>query len=1360
MTDRTNRSGSPWTLFAGTPMSLYRRARNSFGLVISSVVIVLGACGDRDPVAPGLNPQPSPPGQAIAHVECVASISQRQVTCSPISGTAAGGASAAIIVGGQNEFVTLTSSNVASAGGIFSFDVTVTNLLPQPMGTEDGVTVHPDGVRTFFHTGPNTTAGTGAVSVLDPDGVATFTATNQPYYSYGQILQPDETSAPRSWQVSYDPGVEAFAFTIYVSAPVQHEEGWVGVTPESAEILPDGTVQLSGIVYDHVGRVQSETITWGSTNEAVATVDVSGLVSGVGAGVATITASATITRGGNPVAVSGSAVVTVNTPIVGSDITFEALANRTLAIDEPRGLRNAVVDPDGGVINIVSDTVTTAAGGTVAFASDGAFTYLTAPGVIGRDSVEYTAIEGADTVSAWLKLVSERRVWHVRGGEPGGGDGTDALPLPHLTSLSSLWAAGDMVLVESGDGSAIQAGVTLPDSVGVIGEGIVASLSLPLNGQPETLLMPGVAPVISRSTAGAAVTLGLDNTLRGLSVQAAAGAAIAGATFGTLTTSELSLTAVGPALDLNGGMLAGSIAALTSLGSATRGLSLVDVGGALAPSGGAISSATTQAIFVSGGSVTLTYPHAIAHSGSGPLLRVEGAHTGTVALSGSITGTTGTGLSFDNADGGYTVSPSATLTLATPAAIDIANGSDGTFEFSSNVDVSHTSGAVIPFTVSGSAPTVTVNGDVAKSGTAAGALVNITDQTGGTVTFQNGTLSATAGDGILLSNADGTTNFNGTTTLNGGNARVRVLSGSNGSISFASTSSITNPTDQVITVQSSAPTFTYSGSFTKNNNANVGVLVQNNTGGTISLTGAPKTLSTGTGNAINVLTNAGSAINLQGGSLAITTTTGTGLNVSGGGTIQVTGAGNTIASSGGIALNVTSTTIGASGLSFQSISANGGPNGIVLSNTGATSGLRVTGSGAHGSGGTIQNTTGADGATAGNGVYLLNAANVDLSWMNFSNHTNHAIYGSGVTNFNLTRGRITGVNGTSTAADEGSVSFNNLYGSSSITSSYIEGGFEDNVRIVNGFPAATTASLNRFTMTADTIGHNGVTGNNGVLIAGYGNAVMNATIENSRFTGSSANNIGYVINENASGDIVIRNNVLTNNHPNRVPGNFGMYVAHASNGGVTYLVDGNSVRHSLGSGIEVDRGAGGTGAMTGSITNNTVGAAGEANSGSEQGSSIFVGMVGAGQTATHTTTVSNNVVRQFTNFGIYLYNSGTGNNYLNATVQNNNIAVPSPNSTSSGFPTSGFRILNGTATGHDGRMCLVLTGNTVSQTSTSISGEVRVWGRFATRTAIPGLAGDVNAFLAAQNTITPAGGSLGAVLATSTNPFQTTCPPV
>ena len=48
---------------------------------------------------------------------------------------------------------------------------------------------------------------------------------------------------------------------------------------------------------------------------------------------------------------------------------------------------------------------------------------------------------------------------------------------------------------------------------------------------------------------------------------------------------------------------------------------------------------------------------------------------------------------------------------------------------------------------------------------------------------------------------------------------------------------------------------------------------------------------------------------------------------------------NTITSGPGTALNVANTTIGASGLTFQSISSNGGTNGIVLNTTGTLGGL-------------------------------------------------------------------------------------------------------------------------------------------------------------------------------------------------------------------------------------------------------------------------------------------------------------------------------------------------------------------------------------------------------------------------------------
>ena len=55
---------------------------------------------------------------------------------------------------------------------------------------------------------------------------------------------------------------------------------------------------------------------------------------------------------------------------------------------------------------------------------------------------------------------------------------------------------------------------------------------------------------------------------------------------------------------------------------------------------------------------------------------------------------------------------------------------------------------------------------------------------------------------------------------------------------------------------------------------------------------------------------------------------------------------NILATTTGTALNVANTTIGGEDLTFQSISANGAANGIVLNTTGALGGLTVTGTAA------------------------------------------------------------------------------------------------------------------------------------------------------------------------------------------------------------------------------------------------------------------------------------------------------------------------------------------------------------------------------------------------------------------------------
>jgi hypothetical protein len=117
-------------------------------------------------------------------------------------------------------------SNLAYDGGTgqFTFDVTITNLYPRSMGTTDGTTPDANGVRTFFHSGPDVTGGTGVASVV-PDGFSTFTAAGQPYYQYSGallgadgILSPNETTSAKTWTLVMPPTVISFSFTLGIAA--------------------------------------------------------------------------------------------------------------------------------------------------------------------------------------------------------------------------------------------------------------------------------------------------------------------------------------------------------------------------------------------------------------------------------------------------------------------------------------------------------------------------------------------------------------------------------------------------------------------------------------------------------------------------------------------------------------------------------------------------------------------------------------------------------------------------------------------------------------------------------------------------------------------------------------------------------------------------------------------------------------------------------------------------------------------------------------------------------------------------------------------------------------------------------------
>ncbi len=262
-------------------------------LAVCAVPLLANGCSDLpvDGSPPAVTPAgPSAWRNFAVAVTCTASVAESSLTCKqPRPGPGALGPNF-LIVGGQNQFVRLASSGVSYDGSdIFQANVTVTVLFGQPMGTTDGVTS--TGVRVFFHSGPTMTGGSGVVTVANADGTDTFTGTDQPYHLYPQILSTNTPSAPKTWRWHVPPTVTTFEFEVYVEGDVVYPDGWVVVQPHPWYVMPGGQLQLGATVLDVVTRDVGGAVTWSSGDDAIATVDGTGLVGGVAPGVVDIAAS-------------------------------------------------------------------------------------------------------------------------------------------------------------------------------------------------------------------------------------------------------------------------------------------------------------------------------------------------------------------------------------------------------------------------------------------------------------------------------------------------------------------------------------------------------------------------------------------------------------------------------------------------------------------------------------------------------------------------------------------------------------------------------------------------------------------------------------------------------------------------------------------------------------------------------------------------------------------------------------------------------------------------------------------------------------------------------------------------------------
>jgi DNA/RNA endonuclease G (NUC1) len=210
-----------------------------------AAVLVLASC-DRLAVTPEALPTVPAP-VALRLLECEATVASPTVRCSD----AAPGAGRATLIGGQGTYVQLRSSDVSynSGTGIFSFNATVQNLLPQAMGTRDGLAVDSLGIRVFFLGQPTVTGGSGSASVANPTGVGTFTGSGQPYFQYTELLAPGDTSNALNWQLNVPSTATTFSFSVAVATQVAPALIIYEVMPN-----PSGVVDTSGEWFEIYNR--------------------------------------------------------------------------------------------------------------------------------------------------------------------------------------------------------------------------------------------------------------------------------------------------------------------------------------------------------------------------------------------------------------------------------------------------------------------------------------------------------------------------------------------------------------------------------------------------------------------------------------------------------------------------------------------------------------------------------------------------------------------------------------------------------------------------------------------------------------------------------------------------------------------------------------------------------------------------------------------------------------------------------------------------------------------------------------------------------------------------------------------------
>lgn len=610
--------------------------------------------------------------------------------------------------------------------------------------------------------------------------------------------------------------------------------------------------------------------------------------------------------------------------------TYTAVGNVQLVVAAAGVLANdRDVDDAAGPssLAVTAFDATSAAGGPVAVAADGSFTYTSPPGFEGIDTFSYTVTDDeGQTDDATVTVVVESIIWFVDNTVAPGGAGTSDDPFHALASAELASSDGHIIRVRRGDGTDTNhdVGIDLKPRQKLIGAGV----ALVVGGivlEPSDPLGP---PIISHTDH--VVDLADEVEVRGVAIEANAVAAEHGirgiGVSGQIQISDVAVTGNGN----HGGIL------LTASPSADVSLTDVELTAGDDP---ALLVTNVQSVAVAG---------ACDFSSAGTVMDID-----ATTLTGTVQSLTGARAQFDG------IGPASSFAVATTTTLTDPPGT--------GLLVQNSPGVNLAF------GTTSVTDTAIGAGNTATAVDLGTGNAGATIAFTSLAVVADGGTGLRT----------GAGTVDVGAATSSIAATGGPAIDADGT-----------TLQANAASGWTLANVTSTNSTGRGLRLAN-TAGPVTVTG-PTMVTGAAGRAIELSNAAATTFT---GQLVAASTAAVGLFASSSGPVTVADGTSTVSATGASAISMTSTNIGAGGMTFAAVmaSATGTAPGAVFDNVDAgtftSNGTTIAGTGAgqHGihitgsaagfafSGTTAVDDTGGDGIRleGANGAIAFNSVAID-----------------------------------------------------------------------------------------------------------------------------------------------------------------------------------------------------------------------------------------------------------------------------------------------------------------------------------------------------------------------------------------------